>query len=79
MCQSNCIYENYTGDCTHEESGQAGTCPLMIEEQKIIFFENFYNNEKCDRCLFTNQCNYLVDNCKDDICQTIHIFLEERL
>ena len=37
MCQSNCIYENYTGDCTHEESGQAGACPLMIEEQKINF------------------------------------------
>ena len=79
MCQSNCIYENYTGDCTHEENGQAGACPLMIEEQKINFFENFYNNEKCDRCLFTNQCNYLVDNYKDDHCQTILNFLVERL
>ena len=45
MCQSNCIFENYIGDCTHEERGQAETCPLMIEEQKIIFFENFYNNQ----------------------------------
>ena len=79
MCQSNCIYENYEGDCTHEENGQVGACPLMIEEQRMRFFENFYNNEKCDRCLFTNQCEYLTNNCKDDICQTIHKYLEERL
>ena len=79
MCQSNCIFENYIGDCTHEERGQAGICPSMLEEQKAIFFENFYNNEKCDKCIFTIQCNYLVDNCKDDFCQTIHKFLEERL
>lgn len=79
MCQSNCIFENYIGDCTHEESGQAGACPLMIEEQKIFFFENFYNNQKCNNCIFENQCEYLANNYKDDICQTIHNFLEERL
>lgn len=77
MCQSNCQFQDYEGDCTREDN--KGICPLYIEEQKLKFWEDFYNNTKCKDCMFTKQCDYLTDNCKDDFCQTIHTLLEERL
>lgn len=75
MCQSGkCIYEDYNGDCTHEERGQAqGECPIMVHERKIKLLNAVLVNgqEKCENCLFNSICDREIDNYREDICQII--------
>ena len=74
MCQSGCSYENCWGDCTHEEN--RGLCPLYMKEQenkKVIWLNEHLveGQHKCIDCMFSQLCDVLTDNYKQDICQVI--------
>lgn len=79
MCQSGkCIYEDYNGDCTHEERGQAlGCCPIMINERKKKMLKAiFLDNQKCSNCILNEICDREVDNYRKDVCQIIENYIE---
>ena len=74
MCQAGCRYEDYNGDCTHEERGQVSyNCPLMIQglQIKTLYTVLVEEQKKCSNCLFNSICDREIDHYREDICQII--------